>query len=188
MKPSIFFLASSLLLGLLTQPQSVVANRNGGPTSLKIGETQLVRNGFGKRNKMMLSLYECSLYLPQKSNDAAAILAADESMAVRIDITSKFVSQAKMLAALKAGFKSSAERDVPTLDADIERFSSCFSDPIKLGDVFILAYTPKSGVVVLKNNQKKGSVPGLKFKKALMGIWLGKKPIDASLKTAMLGK
>ena len=39
-----------------------------------------------------------------------------------------------------------------------------------------------------KNGNKKGSIAGLEFKKALFGIWLGDKPADDDLKTGMLGK
>ena len=41
---------------------------------------------------------------------------------------------------------------------------------------------------VYKNGAKKGSIDGHDFKKALFGIWLGKKPADDDLKEGMLGK
>ncbi len=186
MKPSLVLVVLSVLVGLLAQPELVQAF-DGAPATLKIGETTVARNGFGTRSKMMLSLYECALYLPEKSNDSAAILASDQPMAVRIEITSRFVSKAKMLAALKEGFQASTGGDTSAIEAEMKKFGDCFSAPISMGDVFVLAYTPSSGVVVYKNNQQQGAVGGLAFKKAMMGIWLGKKPIDAQLKTAMLG-
>ena len=155
---------------------------------MKIGETEIAKNGFGNRSKMMLSLYECSLYLPQKSNDAATILASNQPMAVRIEITSRFVSQAKMLSALNDGFQASTGGNTSAIAPDIKKFGDCFSDPIKMGDVFVFAYAPNTGVVVSKNNQQKDVVGGLEFKQALMGIWLGNNPVDTNLKTAMLGQ
>ena len=185
MSARIFLIASTVLLSLIVSPADAV--ETGGPATLKIGETEVAKNGFGTRSKMMLSLYECSLYLPQRSNEAASILAADQPMAVRIEITSRFVSQAKMLASLEDGFRASTGGNTSPIAADIKKFSDCFSDPIKMGDVFILAYSPNTGVVVYKNNQPKGTVGDLAFKKVLMGIWLGGNPVDQNLRTAMLG-
>ncbi|MDB4766207.1 chalcone isomerase family protein [bacterium] len=185
MKSAFFVFASALLLSLFITP---VNAQVGGPATFDIGQTEVVRNGFGSRNKMMLSLYECSLYLPQKSNDAATIVAAEQPMAVRLKITSRFVSQEKMLAALREGFQSSTGGSTASIASDIAAFTNCFSDPIQMDDVFIMAYMPNSGVVVYKNNQQKGIVGGPEFKKALFGIWLGNNPIDANLKNALLGK
>ena len=185
MKSGIFLIASAILLSLFVPTAQAV--EGGGPATLKIGETEVAKNGSGIRSKMMLSLYECSLYLPQKSNDAAKILDSDQPMAVRIEITSRFVSQSKMLASLNDGFRQSAAGNAASIAADIKKFGDCFSDPIEMGDVFILAYAPDTGVVVLKNNQPKGTVGDLAFKKALMGIWLGNNPVDTNLRTALLG-
>lgn len=185
MKSSVVLIVLGVLLCLLI-PTKPIQAYGGGPDTLTIGETPVVRNGFGTRSKMMLSLYDCSLYLPKQSKDSAQIIASDQPMAVRIEITSRFVSQAKMLAALHDGFRSSTGGNISAIDADIKKFSVCFSDPIKMGDVFVLAYAPETGVSVYKNDQHKGSSGGLEFKKAVMGIWLGENPIDANLKTAML--
>jgi hypothetical protein len=186
MKPSVLLVVLGVLCCLLVQTNEIQAF-DGAPATLKIGETEVARNGIGTRSKMMLSLYECALYLPEKSNDSEAILASDQPMAVRIEVTSRFVSQAKMLSALKDGFQASTGGDTSAIEAEIKKFGDCFSAPINMGDVFVLAYTPSTGMVVYKNNQRQGAIGGLEFKKAVMGIWLGKKPIDAHLKTAMLG-
>lgn len=188
MKSGIFLIVSAILLSLFVPAaQALEPVEVGGPATLRIGETELAKNGGGTRTKMMLSLYECSLYLPQKTGDSAAIVNSDQPMAVRIEITSRFVSQSKMVASLNEGFQKSTGGNAASIEADIKRFGDCFSDPIKMGDVFILAYAPGTGVVVSKNNQPKGTVGNLAFKKALMGIWLGNNPVDTGLRTAMLG-
>jgi len=51
-----------------------------------------------------------------------------------------------------------------------------------------MAYVPGQGVQVSKNGELKTLVPGLAFKEALFGIWLGKEPADDDLKDDMLGK
>ncbi len=186
MKPSMITVVLLFVLSTIAQPAQAL--EDGGPKTLKLGENKITKNGFGTREKMFLSLYEGTLYLKEKSSDAKAIIAANEAMAVRIKITSRFVSQQKMVDALNDGFQAATGGNTESLKSEIQSFRGMFADPIKMKDVFILAYIPDKGVIVYKNNKKKGTVAGLEFKKALFGIWLGDKTIDKGLKKGMLGK
>lgn len=185
MKPTVFAIALMFVMGLSVQTTFAL---DDGPKTLKVGKNKIEKNGTGTRVKAFLSLYDGTLYLKTKSSDASAIIEADEPMAVRIKITSRFVSQAKMVAALNDGFSSATGGDTSAIDDKIKQFRACFSDAIKMNDVFIVVYVPDKGVVVYKNNKKKGVVGDLEFKKAVFGIWLGDNPVDASLKSGMLGQ
>jgi hypothetical protein len=158
------------------------------PPRLKVGEHVLVQNGSGARSKNLLQLYVAGLYLPQKSNQADAIIAADAAMAIRIEITSIFVSQEAFVEALNEGLSNSTGGNTAPIQKEIESFRRCFADGITKGDVFDLAYLPSMGVLVAKNGATKGVVPGLAFKKALFGVWLSNKPADENLKRALLGR
>ena len=70
------------------------------PRQLKIGNDTLSLNGTGVRKKSLLKLYSAGLYLKERSADSAQILGADETMSIRIEVTSKFVSRAKMITAV----------------------------------------------------------------------------------------
>ena len=59
---------------------------------------------------------------------------------------------------------------------------------MKLNDVFVLVYDPSTGVTVHKNGAAQGTIQGVAFKKALFGIWLGNNPVDAGLKTKLVGR
>ena len=186
MKAILFVSVVLLSVGSFCVP--VACADTGGPDELNVANTTLVKNGFGHRNKLFLTLYEGSLYLQNKSNNAAAIIAADEAMAFRIKITSKFVSKEKLVAALQEGFQAATGGDTSAIKAEIRQFRACFSGPVKLNDVFVLTYDPNTGVTVHKNGKAQGTVQGVAFKKALFGIWLGNKPVDAGLKTKLVGK
>ena len=160
----------------------------GGPATLKVANTKLVKNGVGQRSKMFLALYEGSLYLQNKSNDAAAIIEADEAMAFRIKITSKFVSQEKLVTGLQEGFHAATGGNTTGIAAEIGQFRACFAEPVKLNDVFVLTYDPNTGVTVYKNGKVQGTIQGVAFKKAMFGIWLGNNPVDAGLKTKLVGR
>ena len=159
----------------------------GGPDVLKLENTELHLNGSGYRKKGLFTLYEGALYLQQPSRDAQAIIGADAPMAIRIQITSGFVSQQKMLDALQQGFQNATGGNTNRIASQIQQFQQCFSDPINKDDVFVLSNIPGSGVLVVKNGTQKGRISGVEFKQALFGIWLSDRPADNGLKRAMLG-
>jgi hypothetical protein len=178
--------AAMLLVAFCSVP--MVASAADLPNSLQLGQSNLVLNGSGVRRSTLLSLYASGLYLPTKTNDATSIIAADAPMAITIKITSKFVSQKKMVAALDSGFKNSTNGQTAAITNQINQFKSCFTDSITIGDTFTIAYQPTSGVVVTKNGIQKGVIKSLAFKQALFGIWLGQNPADHGLKNGLLGE
>jgi hypothetical protein len=160
----------------------------GGPRTLKLGSIELHRNGSGFRKKGPLTLYEGTLYLSKSSDDATTIIAADQPMAIRIEVTSGFVSRTALLEALDSGFENATGGQTEAIASAIRQFRQCFAEPIAKNDVFVLSYLPGAGVIVHKNGRQKGVVAGLPFKQALFAIWLSDRPADQRLRTAMLGK
>ena len=157
------------------------------PARVRAGANVITLNGSGARNKNFINLYQAALYLPDTSNDAAAVIAADAPMAIRIEITSIFVSQAKLVAALNDGFQKSTGGNIAPFRNELLQFRQCFADAINKGDVFDIVYVSSTGVIVEKNGQQKDVIKGLAFKKAVFGIWLSNDPVDARLKQALLG-
>ncbi len=157
------------------------------PNTITIGGSDLVLNGAGMREKVVFDLYAGGLYLQSKSTDAATIINADETMAIKLDIVSGLISSKKMIKAVNDGFKKSMNGDTSSMTDKIETFKGFFSDKIVKTNVFDIAYVKGKGSVVYKNGEEVGVIEGLEFKKALFGIWLGNKPADDDLKEAMLG-
>lgn len=156
------------------------------PDKIPAGQTELALNGWGARTKNVLQLYVAGLYLTDCRDDAAAIIAADEPMAIRIKITSLLITQSKLDKSLKAGFEKATRGNVAPIAAEMAAFSQCLADKIRKNDVFDLVYVPATGVMVSKNGEHKGVIKGLPFKQALFAIWLGEQPVDPALKQAML--
>jgi hypothetical protein len=92
-----------------------------------------------------------------------------------------------MIDAVTEGFENSTGGKTAPLKPKIDKFISFFKEEIKKGDVFTMVNTDE-GVVVYKNNTKKGVIEGNDFKRGLFGIWLSAKPADKNLKKAMLGQ
>ena len=147
----------------------------------------LVLNGVGTRVKMFMDMYVGALYLEKKSTNANEIMASKDGAAIRLTIVSGLISSDKMIDAVTEGFENSTGGKTAPLKSKIDKFISFFKDEIKKGDVFTMVNTDE-GVVVYKNNTKKGVIEGNDFKKALFGIWLSAKPADKNLKKAMLGQ
>jgi hypothetical protein len=156
------------------------------PDSLEAGQVTLTLNGAGVRSKL-IKLYVGGLYLKEKSSDAAAIMAADEPMAIKLHIISSMITSKKMEDAVREGFLKSTGGKTEPIKDQIERFISVFKDEIKENDIFDLIYSPGKGTDVYKNSEYRSTIEGLTFKQALFGIWLCDKPAQASLKKNMLG-
>ena len=63
---------------------------------------------------------------------------------------------------------------------------AAFVKPLNPGTSYTLAYEPGVGTTMYRNAEVAVVVEGLEFKKALFGIWLGDKPVQANLKKGML--
>lgn len=182
MRKSVAIILVSLMMSLVQL--SVSAGEL--PAELRVGEHRLVLNGEGSRTKAFLEMYVAGLYLMQPSSQAAQIIADQQPMALRIKITSSFVSQKSLVDSLEEGFKAATNGDTSEIRKEIEAFRACFKEDIGKGDIIDLVYVPQRGVVVNKNGKFLGAVAGAKFKQALFGIWLSSNPADASLKQALL--
>ena len=158
------------------------------PDKMEKDGTSLVLNGAGVRTKWMMDIYVGGLYLEAPSADAAAIVAADEPMALRLHMVSGMITSERMEEATRDGFKNTVGKDPGDLGPLIEEFIAVFKEPIAEGDIFDIVNEPGTGLRVFKNGELKSTVAGgVEFKKALFGIWLGDKPADSGLKKGMLG-
>ncbi|RDK87207.1 chalcone isomerase family protein [Marinirhabdus gelatinilytica] len=182
-----------ILLAIVFTANTAVAQTQVGavtlPNSVNFGGEDLALNGAGIRKKaFVLKLYSGGLYLQDKSSNAKSIINADETMAIKLHITSSFVSSEAMSDAVREGFDASLDGNTSSLSSEIEKFIGFFSDEIVENNVFDITYQKGKGVVAYKNGKELGTISGMAFKKALFGIWLGDDPADSKLKKAMLGK
>lgn len=164
-----------------------IANITLDPTIQEANQT-LQLNGAGIRSKFFIDLYVGSLYTEKSEKDPSAILDGKELAAVRLNILSKFITSDKMASTVMEGFEASTGGNVAPLQARIDEFLAVFTkSDIQKGEVFTLVGKPGVGVVAYRNGKEAAQVKGDDFRKALFGIWLGEKPADKKLKTAMLG-
>lgn len=157
--------------------------------TIDAGGTELVLNGAGARTKVVIKVYVGALYLSAKSKDAAAIVSADEPMAIRLYVTSKLLNAKRMKKALSDGFNNSTSGNLEPVQDGVDTMMGLLSGELKKGDEVTMTYIPGTGTVVSNGDSSADTtIEGLPFKQALFGIWLSDKPAQASLKDDMLGK
>lgn len=174
-----------MFFGVNVNAQNISAHGATFSAKVKLGDDIIEYNGSGLRTKYFFKLYVAALYLPKKTDNAQAIIDQNETSAVRLKLLSNKVTRDKFVETVREGFATSTEGKATP--AEIDQLMKLFNTEFKEGDDILLAYKPESGVEVYMNGKHLGGVKGLEFKKALWGIWLGKKPADSSVKSGMLG-
>jgi hypothetical protein len=157
------------------------------PYEESFGDADLKLNGAGMREMLWIDLYAGGLYLQKKSKDPRAILDANETMSIKLNIVSGFVTQKKMIKAVQDGFKKATFGNTTALDERINMFIKFFNEPIVKNDIFDIVYLKDKGVKAFKNGKELGLIEGRDFKYALFKIWLGDEPASEGIKNGMLG-
>ena len=157
------------------------------PETMIVGGEELILNGAGFRKKAFFKIYVGALYLTSEESDPQVIIDNDEPMAIRMHFTHKGVSPQKLIKSWNDGFMNATGGNTDPLLDEIDTFNSYFIDEAKKGDIYDFVYTPDGGLSITLKGEHMGTIPGVQFKKALFGIWLGDKPADKGLKEGMLG-
>jgi len=179
-----------LVLAVFLMVPSVYAIEVGGknlPDSLTVGNETLQLNGAGIREKWFMDIYAGGLYLKNKNSDPNQIMTSDEPAAIKMIVISGLMTQQKMVDALNEGFEKSTGGNLDAFRDKIDKYIAAHSGEIKKDDVFEYQYVPGEGTSVFKNGEKRTTINGLDFKKAVFGIWLCDEPAQESLKEKMLG-
>lgn len=178
----------SLLAGAQAQP----VEREGvklEPTA-QVGGATLQLNGVGVRTRMIFKVYVGALYVPQKSNSAAALLAQKGPRRISLSML-RNVDADSFTGPLVDGLRNNhSEAQFAAFKPQIDALSATMKavEEARKGDTIHIEYVPESGTRLTHNGQQKGAwIPGEDFYTAMMRIWLGDKPADSDLKKGMLG-
>ncbi len=179
---AIFLLAMGLTAGASAADLAGVTV----PDTAQVANANLVLNGIGLRKKFFIKIYVGGLYLPQKSSDAGAIVAAATPDRIAMHMIYE-VSKEQFADAWHDDFKANNPDQFAALHDQIEQFIAWFSDS-KKGDVVTMDYVPGQGTQISWNGTFRGNIPGEDFHKALMRVFLGPNPPTSDLQDGMLGK
>ncbi|MES2813050.1 MAG: chalcone isomerase family protein [Bacteroidota bacterium] len=161
------------------------------PRTINFEGQKLELNGFGVRSKAWMDVYVQALYLTTLSQDPEFIMNSETPMGIRIEILSSLVSSKKLSKALYKGLERSVgDEGMTKIEKEARLLETLVNSEVtKKGDVFKLIYNPlDTAIWIIKNEKLAGKIEGLEFKKAFLGIWLSKNPVDEDLKNDLLGK
>lgn len=156
------------------------------PDRVEVAGQVLQLNGAGVRTKFFFDIYIGALYLMHKTGDARTAIEGAGPKRVTMDILYREVERQKLVGGWNAGFeKNQSSSAMQRLQSRLERFDAMFGDA-RRGDHFTFDFLADGTTHVAVNGKAKGVIEGGDFQQALLRVWLGGKPADASLKEAML--
>jgi len=158
-------------------------------TRVRPPDTELFLNGYGKRNFLFLDIYQVALYLPRRQHDARAVLDDDLPRRVRILTLRELSAERDMEFLLRGLRENNSAAELAVIRPQLEQFNQRVREmgTLRKGSVVVLDYLPREGTRIWLNQRLLDTIPGAAFNRALLKIWLGEQPTQASLKRALLG-
>ena len=191
-----WFLGLSMGLSLLAAapaalaaPQNPIAGVRFDAQADLAGQA-LQLNGTGLRAVAWLKGYAAGLYLGQPAASTEAVLA--QSGAKRLQM--RMLVEVPTAEFVKAFHKGVGRNTPPEQQAGLvermERFDQMIRPLGKVlkGDAINIDYLPGRGMLLSHNGRELGAaIAGDDFYDALLGVFIGPKPVDDTLKAALLG-
>ena len=160
------------------------------PGDARVAGTPLQLNGVGLRAAFIYKVYLAGLYLPTKAATGPEVLAeaGPKRLQVRMLMDGPSDEFAK---AFTGGITKRTPADqVAAMQDRIAAFDRTLRSVgnVKKGDVVNLDYAPAVGLTMTVNGKACGApVPGADLYAALLGIFVGDRPVDPKMKAGMLG-
>lgn len=159
--------------------------------SIDLQGSKLQLNGAGLRTKLVFRVYVLGLYLGKKATATEEALGAPGPK--RVNLTMMRDIDAGELGKLftKGVEDNTPKSEMSKLVPGLLRMGQLFADQkqLKSGDNVLIDWVPGTGTTLTINGKlQPDPFKEPEFFNALMRIWFGDKPADASLKEALLGK
>jgi len=182
----------ALLLCLSAQAfaGTVTVSGVGLDDKISVNKKNLVLNGAGLRTRLIFDVYVGALYLPRKMSTPEGIFTDKGPKRVALHMLRHLSASEFMDAFNKAINANHTPEEYAPLAARLLRFGQAFHDvgDVDKGSIVTLDFIQENGVTVLTVNGKEITrIEGEDFYIALLKIWLGKNPVQDSLKEEMLG-
>jgi long-chain acyl-CoA synthetase len=181
---------AALLAALIASPGLQAAEVAGVKVDdrIRVGSSDLVLNGAGLRSKLFVKVYVGVLYVGQKANTPAAIIDQNgpRRMVMRL---LRDMDADTLHGALDEGLRNNlTPAELADMKPQADQLAGIMKGigKVREGDSIAIDFGAE-GIVIALNGDSKGKVAGGAFARALLKVWLGDKPADASLKKALLG-
>ncbi|MFZ6674851.1 chalcone isomerase family protein [Undibacterium sp. Xuan67W] len=157
--------------------------------TVHLANTDLKLNGAGIRYKAIFKVYAAGLYLSSKKTTVPDVLASTGPRRVTL-VMLRDLSNEEFGRGFMSGIQQNTDKaEKGKLTMQFLRLGELFASvpELKKGDIMLTDWVPGVGTTFYLNGKKLGEpYPDIAFNNALLRIWLGEKPVDSSLKKAML--
>lgn len=153
------------------------------PDALPVAGKSLGLRGAGVRSMFVFKVYAAGLYADPSAG--ADVATADVVKCVRM-VMMRNVGREKMVDAIRSGFERNSKAQLPQLEGRLAKLAGAMPAELKKGMVMDLTYVPGTGTVISGVGPSL-TLEGKDFGDALFQVWLGKNPVDESLKKKLLG-
>ncbi|MBT3223968.1 MAG: chalcone isomerase family protein [Proteobacteria bacterium] len=153
--------------------------------TVELGGKSLVLNGMGLREKYFIDVYVGGLYLPQKTTSETTAIDDDVPKRLLMHFVYSKVTKDQLVETYNEGLEK-----VPNGVAVMPKFNNLYEmlSDVKRGDRIGFDYVPGQGTEISVRGEKKGTIEGVDFMRAMWGIYLGTSPPTAKLKRGLLGQ
>jgi opacity protein-like surface antigen len=143
-------------------------------------------NGYGIRKKFFIKVYIGALYATSRLATTEAALKDSGDKLIRMSFLHSRVEKEKIIDAFAEGFAANTPGIIDTADA--KKFLALFRSDFLKGDTVDLFLGGDGTVTASHNGKQLGTLHAAALARAILAIYLGDHPADASLKTGMLGQ
>jgi hypothetical protein len=161
------------------------------PASAKVGGADLQLNGAGLRTRVVFKIYVGALYLAEKKTSAEGALTAPGAKRVALFLLRDLTAEELTGALTKALDNNLTESERARFKPQISQLEAVMGEvgAARQKSVVALDFIPGAGTRISVDGAAKGkAIAGDDFFPALMKIWLGERPVEPSLKAAILGQ
>jgi hypothetical protein len=154
-----------------------------------IAGAPLALNGAGLRKRLFVQVYAIGLYLPRKTANGSEAIAAAGPKRIAIHML-RDVGADQFTDALVEGMRNNnTEAQMKAFEPRIAQLSAILDElkEAKKGMRITLDNVAGGTQVTVQGKPAGKPITGEDFYRALLGIWLGEKPVQDDLKRALLG-
>jgi len=184
------YCATLALLACVATPAPAPGSVVGGVDLPKVirldgSDVRLYLNGAGIREFLSVDLYVAALYLAEPRRSLEGVLKLDQPVSMRLHFL-RSISRERLIDEWVEILQRNQPPDVlPTLQPELERSRSFFRD-VHAGDTITLDYMPDRGGRMTFDGECLGESVGTSFFRAALGVWLGPRPTQPSLKDLLI--
>lgn len=157
----------------------------------RVADSELQLNGAGLRSRFFINVYAVGLYLGEKKTNAGDTLAAPGAKRLQLQLLRDLTATQFVDALVESFHKNNDNADAEPLKSRLEELKASMLSigSARKGDVINIDWLPAQGMRLTLNGKAVGKdISGEEFYRAMMKIWLGNRPVQDSVKDALLGK